>query len=223
VWLGGVAGDGRTLVYSEVVVGYVDQVACLSGGSCRRRIVKGGVYRIVGRRNLPIPGTKPALHVAAWGGRIAYVRAAGVASDGHPVAGRRPPLEVREAATGRLVARMRPDGLPVALALSPHRLVVLARAHGRLHVSWYAVGSGRRLGTLRVPRRTAPHLSASDRLVVFRVGRLIEAIDLVSRRTHELAKAAATPVGLSLEGTRVAWAENLKGHGRIRALQLGRR
>jgi hypothetical protein len=39
-------------------------------------------------------------------------------------------------------------------------------------------------------------------------------------RAKTLAKAAATPVGLSLDGTRLAWAENLKRNARIRALRL---
>ena len=35
-----------------------------------------------------------------------------------------------------------------------------------------------------------------------------------------LVKTAATPIGLSLEGSRLAWAENLKSGARIRALHL---
>ena len=35
-----------------------------------------------------------------------------------------------------------------------------------------------------------------------------------------LAVAQVTPVGLSIEGRRVAWAENLNGRGRIRAVTL---
>ncbi len=41
LWLGGVAGDGRTLVYAVSSVAYVDQVACLAGGSCRRKLDRG--------------------------------------------------------------------------------------------------------------------------------------------------------------------------------------
>ena len=221
LWLGGISGAGTTLVYSLATVGYVDQVACLSGGSCRRRLTGGGVHRIVGRRNPLVPGTRAALEVAASAGRIAYVRAAHVGAGGRPVANARLRLEIRRAKGGKLVSRPRPDGVPVALALSPRMLAVLARTGRRLHVSWYSVASGRRLGKVAVPRRTTPQLAATDRLVVFRVGRVIEAIDLASHRAHKLIKAAATPVGLSLEGTRLAWAENLKGGtGRIRALYL---
>jgi len=220
LWLGGVSGDGTTLVYSLATVAYANQLACLSGGSCSRKIVGGGVHRIVGRSNPLIPGTSAALQVSASAGRIAYIRAAGVASTGRPVANAHLPIEVRDAVTGALVAEVEPDGLPLAVALSPHRLAVLARSKGRLHVSWYDAASGRRLGSLAVPPRATPQLAASDRVVVYRVGRLITGIDLVSGRAHRLVKAAATPIGLSLEGTRLAWAENVRGTGRIRALSL---
>ena len=39
-------------------------------------------------------------------------------------------------------------------------------------------------------------------------------------RDRTVVKTASEPVGLSLEGTRLAWAENLKNGGRIRALYL---
>jgi len=35
-----------------------------------------------------------------------------------------------------------------------------------------------------------------------------------------LGRAAAAPIGLSLEGGRLAWAENVNGSGRIRALYV---
>jgi hypothetical protein len=220
LWLGGVAGDGRTLVYSSATVGYVNQVACLSGGSCRRRIVGGGVHRVVGRRNPLVPGTRAALQVAAGGGRIAYIRAGGVSDEGRPIASASLPVDVRTAATGALVARVEPAGVPLALALSANRLALLTRSSGRLQVTWYVAATGRRLGAVRMPPGTSPQLTASDRVVVYRVGRVIGAIDLTSHRAHKLVRAAATPIGLSIEGTRVAWAENVKGTGRIRALYL---
>ena len=221
LWLGGVAGDGDTLVYSLATVGYVDQLDCLSGGSCRRTITGGGVHRIVGRLDPVVRGTRAALQVAASAGRIAYIRAAAVASDGQPVANAHLPIEVRIAATGALVSRVVPDGLPLAVALAPHHLAVLARRSGKLHVSWYEADSGRRLGSVPVPQRTSAQLTASDRVVVYHVGTLIEGIDLASHRAHKLVRAGSRPIGLSLEGTRLAWAENNKGTGRIRALSLG--
>lgn len=223
LWLGSVAGSGSTLVYSTITVAYRDQASCLSGGSCARKIERGDIHRIVGRRDPLVPHSQAALQVATAEGRIAYVRAAGVDAGGRPVANAHLPLEIRTATTGKLVSRPRPDGVPVAIALSPHVLAVLARRGGKLHISWYDVASGRRVGILRVPPTTSPVLGASDRDVVFHVGRVIEALDLGSRRAHKLIKAAAPPIGLSLSGARVAWAENVDGHGRIRALSLSPR
>lgn len=39
-------------------------------------------------------------------------------------------------------------------------------------------------------------------------------------QSHVLAFAAAPPIGLSIEGRRVTWAENLKGRGRIRSVLI---
>jgi hypothetical protein len=67
---------------------------------------------------------------------------------------------------------------------------------------------------------SAADVSAGSGGIVFRVGR---SIYVLSGRTPKLlARAPGTPVGLSIEGRRVAWAVNPKGHGRIVALTLPR-
>ena len=48
----------------------------------------------------------------------------------------------------------------------------------------------------------------------------IRAVDVQTHNVRTLALAAADPVGLSLEGRRLAWAENLKTSARIRALTV---
>ncbi len=74
-----------------------------------------------------------------------------------------------------------------------------------------------------MPSGTTPELTASDQLIVFRVGRSIRAASVTTQKVTTLAESASTPIGLSLEGTRLAWAENVKGRGRIRALFVGGR
>ncbi len=69
-----------------------------------------------------------------------------------------------------------------------------------------------------MPKGTSVELSTSDQLIVFRVGRSIRAVSVDSHGVRVLARAAAPPIGMSIEGSRVAWAENVKGRGRIRAL-----
>jgi hypothetical protein len=75
-----------------------------------------------------------------------------------------------------------------------------------------------------VPTTTRPSLSASGDRLVYAVSRTIRVLDLRTGRTSRAAVAAATPVGLSLSGRRVAWAENLRRgsffRGRVRAVTL---
>ena len=67
---------------------------------------------------------------------------------------------------------------------------------------------------------TNPELTATDRTIVYHVGRSIRAVDVETHNVRALVRAAAEPVGLSLEGVRLAWAENLKAAARIRALTV---
>ena len=220
LWLGGVAGDGKTLVYSIVAVDYVNRLACLSGSSCRLHVIGGAVLRVVGRRDLPITGVGPAIDVAASGTRIAYIPAGPAVDDtGRPLPSSDRPIEVRDAATGAFVSRVEPTGVPQRVALSPHVLAVLEHTSRGPLIEWFdAAHGGQRLGAVRVPQGTADEVSASDQLIAFQVGRSLRAIDVATHGVRVLAEAASTPIGLSLEGSRLAWAENVKGQGRIRAL-----
>src|SRR5487761_1560219 len=110
LWLGGVAGSGETLVYAVAEVAYKDQVACLSTptepGACELKVAPGGgIYRIVGRKPpTRIKGAPAAVAVAASGNDVAYVPAIGASTvDGHPLASRNVPVEVRDVNTGSLV------------------------------------------------------------------------------------------------------------------------
>jgi hypothetical protein len=99
--------------------------------------------------------------------------------------------------------------------------VLLVRGRAGTRIAWYDATRGRLLGSVAVPRATSPALSATDRFVVFRVGRSIRALDVAGGLVRRLGIAAAPPIGLSVEGSRVAWAENVHGRGRIRALGVG--
>jgi hypothetical protein len=223
LWLGGIAGDGSNLVYALTTVQYVDEVACLSGGSCERRVAGGGIRRVSGRSDPLIPNTTAAVAVAAAGASVAYVPAGPtVGRDGRPLASADLPLEVRDIRSGALLARALPAGTPVAIALSAHVLAALEQTPRGLRLAWYSPSTGAAAGSVAVPAGTAPELSANDQTIVFRVGRSIRAVDVASRRTRRLARAASTPVGVSLERNRLAWAENVKGKGRIRAVSVAK-
>ncbi|HEY4414057.1 MAG TPA: hypothetical protein VGN06_13770 [Gaiellaceae bacterium] len=225
-WLAGVAGSGGTLVYAVATVAYKNQVDCLSApqepGACELKIAGGGIYRIVGRKApVRVNGAPPAVAVAASDGDVAYVPAAGSSTtDGHPLASQNLPVEVRDAVSGALLTSVSPNGTPVAIALSASTLAVLSRSAGTAIVSWYDMPTGNNLRSVKVPAATAPELSAGDGNLVFRVGRSIRVVDTATRRVRTVAKAAATPVGLSIAGKRIAWAENVDGRARIRAITL---
>lgn len=227
LWLGGVAGSGGTLVYAVAKVAYKDQVACLSTpkepGACALKVTGGGIYRIVGRKApLSIKGdARPAVMVAASGNDIAYVPASGAATaDGRPLASADVPVEVLDADSGSRVASVSVQSTPVAIGLSATVLAVLGRSGGRLVLDWYDVSTGKPLGTLKLGRGAAPALSVGNRTIVYRVGRSIRAVDVRTKRVRAVAKAAGTPIGLSIAGDRIAWAENVAGRGRIRAVTL---
>jgi hypothetical protein len=226
LWLGGIAGSGGSLVYAVANVAYKDQVTCLSTpktpGACRLEVNGGGVYRIVGRRSpLAVAGAAPAVAVAASGNDVAYVPAAGAATaGGRPLASATAPVEVRNVLTGERVASVTPDGTPVAIGLSGETLALLGRVGNRLVLSWYDLAKGGRAGELRLPPGAAPEISVGDDLIVFRVGRSIRALRIATKQVTKVAKAASTPIGLSITGSRIAWAENVGGRGRIRAVTL---
>ncbi len=230
LWFGGLAGDskpdGTSLVYGVTAVAYVDELACLSKGRCGMKISRlgGGVFRVVGRMQpIRVPGTTAAVAVAVAGTSIAYIPTASIGRAGKPEASANLPIEIRNADSGTLVASVVPKGTPLALALSPGVLATLEQTKLGRRLAWYDAATGEPSGSVPVPSATSPELSASDQLIVFRVGRSIRAAHVATHRVTTLAEAAATPIGLSLEGTRLAWAENVKGRGQIRALFVGGR
>lgn len=223
-WLGALAGDRGTLVYSVTAVDYEDEASCLAGsGPCTLTKTGGGVYRVVGRARVHVPGTGPAVQVAASGPAVAYVPTGGIGKDGTPRPGADLPISIVDARTGQDISAVVPQGVPVAIALSQRFLSTLERTPLGLRLAWYERATGRPAGSVPVARATAPSLTASDRTIVYRVGRVLRAVDTSSHRVRTLGAAAATPVGLSLEGSRLAWAENLKTGARIRALYVSGR
>jgi Tol biopolymer transport system component len=167
------------------------------------------------------------------GTRIAFVRVAGgrselytISPQGGPVTrltttslvSRRSPVEIRKAA-GALVSRFLPTKNPEQVALSAEVAATLARTKQAARLELFEPRSGRKLGGASLPRNSRS-LSVSGRMIVFRIGRRIWALDTATRKRWLLATAAADPVGLSIEGQRVAWAENFKASARVRTLLL---
>lgn len=222
LWLAGISGDGTTLVYGVTAVDYVDEAGCLAGTSrCALEVSGGGVYRVAGRQTpklIPRTESGGAVEVAASAGAVAYVPTAGVGKKGRPLAGADLPIEVVDAQTGASISRVSPQGMPLAITLTPHVLATLERTPLGLRLAWYDRATGTPTGSVPVASGTTPELTATDRTIVYRVGRSIRGVDVQTHDVRTLARAAAEPVGLSLEGQRLAWAENLKTAARIRAI-----
>ena len=227
LWLGGVAGNDGSLVYSVVKVAYHDQVACLStpksAHACELEVTGGGVYRVVGRKPpAPVKGGGPAVALAVSGGDVAYVPAASTATaDGRPLASADIPVEIRNVATGSLVASVTPSGTPIAVALSPDVLALLGRTDtGGVVLSWYDTATGKLLHSLAVKNTASPEIGVGTTAIVYRIGRAIKTVDMRTLHVHTVTTAAATPIGLSIAGDRIAWAEDVDGRGRIRAVTV---
>jgi hypothetical protein len=226
LWLGGLAGDDDTLVFAVADVAFKDEVACLSTPTaphaCDMETRGGGVYRVVGRKPPTlVKGTSAAVAVACAGTHVAYLRAASTAtSSGRPVPSSSLPVEVRDARSGTLVTSIAPSGTPVEVALSGDVLALLEQNADGLTVAWYDPSNGTPLGSLPVPP-TATGLAAGRGVVVFRVGRSIRVLEASAKHPRVVAKAAGMPIGLTVDGLRVAWAENVAGRGRIRAVTVG--
>lgn len=80
----------------------------------------------------------------------------------------------------------------------------------------------RRIASVRLTSSYAADLSVvggDAHWVVFKLGNTISALEDHTRQVV-LTKLRLDPLGLSVSGHRVAWAENINGHGRIRALEL---
>jgi hypothetical protein len=224
LWLGGIAGDEGDLVYSVTSVEFVDEVACLSNPkkphACALKVGNGGgVYRVVGRSTQLIPGTEAGgMQLALARGRVAYVRAATVGNDGTPLSGTQ--IDIRNVKDGTLLTQISPQGTPIAVALSTTVLATLERRSKGLVLAWYDAATGKPAGSLSVAANTSREISASSRAIVFHSGRAIRVVYVRTHKTKTVAHAAAQPIGLSIEGARIAWAENVGGKGRIRALRL---
>jgi hypothetical protein len=220
-WLVGVAGSGRTLAYSWDDVEYVDKLACLSGGSCKRRIADGGI-KVVNRTGVPraLPKVDSALQLAASAGRIAYVPATIVRAK-HPGATTDSSIVVVDGVSGSRVSQVFVTGVPAAIALSPNVLAVLTQRGPRDRITWFSPADGTKIKSVLVSARAAPQLAASDGLIAYRVDKRLYGVSTATGHIRPLGTAGKNPVGLTLGKNLLVWAENPGPGGRLRALLAG--
>jgi hypothetical protein len=216
-----VAGGGNTLAYSWDDVEYVDKLACLSGGSCKKKIADGGIRLVTKTTETALPGAQPAIQLAAAAGRIAYVPAT-IVKGTRAAASTNNTLQIVDATTGDVVGQPFVHGIPTAIALSPTVFAVLttlAGPHDR--VSWFSAADGTKLGSTLVSASAAQELATSGKLIVYRVGRFLRGISTVNGRIRRLAKTGLGIVDFSFAHGRLVWTENHGDTGRLRALAVG--
>jgi hypothetical protein len=197
------AGDASFLGYAY---SYAEQdYARCSGLPCPYAVQFGDAARIVNSdvESLDVP---PVARLAAGGGRIAVlVRGAlGEATSPHPELRT---VEVYDHPPLALKSRITVGGRVRSLALSDSTVAVLTHAA----VERYSL-DGNRISQHAVPAAAGPELALAGTRIVYRVGREIRLLG----RPRPLAVAASRPIGLSIEGRRVAWAENVPVRGRVR-------
>jgi hypothetical protein len=207
-----VGGDAATLAYTTVTFQHF--------GDCGSRVALGATRRVVDSVAVTVPGSVPAVQLAVSAGRVAVVPAdLTICSAAVLAPAPNGTVEIRAAIDGALLVAFSPAGTVRALALSGPRAVVLVEAaDGSKQVERYDAATGALLGATTVPSGVAHDLDIAGEWIVYRTGRAIRLIDAVTGAKQLLFIAPVTPLGLSIESRRVAWAENHLGHGRVRGV-----
>lgn len=225
-FLTGWSGDGPTLVYSVVemdVIGAYGLDDCLP--RCRFAVSGGGVRRVLGQRRVPVFGAVPAVAVAVAGESVALVPANTAQQVGRwavPRASSNASVEIRNAITGEVQTTFTPNGTVVDLALTRSIAAVLVHNDKGARLEQYDTRKGTLLASNVVAAR-AKDLAIANQTIVYRIGRTIYVVDASRRAPTKVAVAKTAPIGLSIEGRRIAWAENPpRGFSRIRAVILPR-
>ncbi len=217
----GVAGDGRTLAY-----GWVAE-ACAGEPYCNTfegpLVVTGGGISIATWAPAPrewfppvLAGAPPPALFAFTSGRVAVAAARASTPIGTaPRVAEDASVEVYDLA-GVLQLRVPFLGLVRDVALSGRTLaVLLEQPNGSNVVQVFEVPNEQFVAGAFVPPAAADIATGSGG-TIFRAGRDVYLVR--SERVRLLARAAARPIGLSIEGRRIAWAETTHGKGRIRAV-----
>jgi hypothetical protein len=131
------------------------------------------------------------------------------------------PIEVRRAQDGRLFASFEPDGDVQSLALSRAYAAVVVRAgKSAYRLDVYALPRGHLVQTLALAPVEFPardFVSVAGALVAFNDGRRIRLLNARTGTRSTIALARSMPVGVSIAGQRLAWAER---GGLVRAVSV---
>jgi hypothetical protein len=208
--LGGMAGDGATLVFSTVNLSPDESTCDPDGFHCEAVVSGGGVWRVRGIRRSRVPSAPPTWTVAAHRGSIAVVPAK---EDGRGI-------EVRLVSTGRRTLRLEASDRVDTVALSSSHVAALLRPkHGRRGLEIFDRGRGEKVETASVPAGTTK-ISISGRRVVYRAGHAIRLLDAETGRNRVLVVSNRIVSPPSIEGNQVAWGSRERRRYAIRAIDL---
>ncbi len=211
-WLTSMAGDGGTLAYADLVV----SGKTLPDDTDVYFADRGTLRRVLGRSKRIVQAQGPPFEIAVAGGRAAVVYADRAE---HQIAVLRAAQTVRVLdLSGQTVSTITVGLRPRAVAIAPPYIALLLGNRIALYRYDTPVGMP---GHISDPHFAGPALDAAGTLVVGRSGRQIWLYDIASGRSQKIATAGSTPIGLSIEGHTVAWAENVRAGGRIRTLRVG--
>ena len=218
-YFGGAAGDGKTLVWSSA------HFRCVRPGCNELEISTSELFKDAIRdwKNHALGNVRSTADLDAADGRLALVPSASPVANYEPLPRPAPngPVEIRRASSGALVTSFAPAGTVRAVALSARYATALVeRAGGARAIETYDATTGSRVASVAVPTSTADDLDSSGATVVFRVGWSLRLLDAATGQQRVLYGATAKPIGLSIEGSRVAWAANTGGHALIRTMQV---
>jgi hypothetical protein len=217
------SADGTTLVFGRV------GQRCDDEFNCRRLDASGAVARVTDEAT-DVPGLPTPLLVATSAGRIAAVpvKTPRFYPDlGAPRAADFAPVQVY-GADGQLISTIVTPGIPRSIALAWPKLAVLVehidgsreiRIHDARTGDFWRVGDDEAVFG-NVPMNVTG-VAVGSAGAVYSSGR---SIYLLRRqlRPELVWRASAPPVGLSIEGRRIAWAENAGKTARIRALTVAK-
>ena len=226
----GVVGDGATLAYGVVLEGCRPETWDIPRNCAELQSGPGnGVVVVAHSYNPPaIGGIPPPVMLALSQGRVAVVPAASPRpNDGYgPRPAENGPVGVYDLA-GRLLSTVHPIGTVRDVALAwPTLSVIVERPDGTKALELYDVRAPKGIAVANPMRISlgATDLAASEVGTVFRVGTRIYFRHARPHAENEMplsvCQAASTPIGLSIEGHRIAWAVNVKGQGRVVALTV---
>jgi hypothetical protein len=197
----GVAADGSTLVYG------VDSFTCIeqpdSTVDCAPAETDVSGAWLVGPTGEVRVQTAPVSAVAVAGRLVALVPT--------PVQGVPRTVEVRRLPSV-VVKRVAVARRILAVAMSSQVLVVES-----VGLNLFQPRTGRPLGRVSVPSGS---LAVSGNAVVVTRSKTIRLVDVRTKRVSVLARRKLPPIGVTIEGRRVLWAENSRRGGRIYSLAL---